>query len=157
MKKDDISNGTKLLWLRIMRCFRHSFKNFFFNLSLFFVAFSFFVSAFLLLPSVFSKAPVFSYFVKTMELPLDYELEGRIIMLDAQGKSINQKVEVYIGGYMIETNTDETFILDFTSPSTEYIYIVIEYENLEGDKELFSECVETERDIELKKEFTIYV
>ncbi len=157
MKKSDVCNIIKLLRLSIVRFFKRAFKNFSFNLTLLFVAFSLLVSLFLLLPSTFSKAPVFSYFIKTMELPLDYELEGKVTIVDSQGNAINQKVKVYFGGYMTETSTDEVFVADFTAPSTEYIYIIIEYENLDGIQKIYSERIETDQNVKLRKDFKIYV
>lgn len=157
MKKSNVCNVLKILRLNIVRFLKNVFKNFSFKITLFFVAFSFFVSLFLLLPSTFSKAPVFSYFIKTMELPLDYELEGKVIIVDSKGNALNQEVNVCIGGYTIETSTDETFVLDFTAPSTEYIYVIIEYKNSDGIKMINSERIETDQDVKLKKEFRIYV
>lgn len=157
MKKSDVCNILKLLRLRVVHFYKQAFKNLSFNLSLVFVAFSLLVSLFLLLPSTFSKVPVFSYLTKTMELPIAYELEGKVTIVDSQENALNQKVRVCLGGYITETRTDEVFVADFTAPSTDCIYIIIEYENLDGIQKTYLERLETNQNVKLRKEFRIYV
>ena len=108
-----VTNFFKWCWLHITRIFKIVFKNFLIKITVLFVVFSFAISMFFMIPSLFSRVPVFSYLIDTLSLPLSYELEGTILLIDKEGESIDQSVTVYIGGYSIDVITGDTFIMNF--------------------------------------------
>lgn len=152
-----VTNFFKWCWLHITRIFKNIFKNFLIKITVLFVAFSFAISMFFMIPSLFSRVPVFSYLIDTLSLPLSYELEGTILLIDKEGESIDQSVTVYIGGYSIDVITGETFIMNFASESTDYFYVTIEYVDECGNKTTITKKIETNDKTTLKKVIRIYV
>lgn len=152
-----ITNFFKRCWLYITRIFRHFFKHIGIKLSILFVVFSFAISIFFMIPSLFSRVPVFSYLIDTLSLPLSYEFEGTILLMDTEGESIYQTVTVYVGGYSIDVISGETFIMNFSSESTDYFYVTIEYVDESGNKAIITKKIETNDKTTLKKVIRIYV
>ena len=150
-------NLLKLILLYITRIFRCIFKHIGINISILLVVFSTFVSIFFLIPSLFSRVPVFSYFIDTLSLPLSYELEGTVILLDSNDEIIDESVTIYVGGYSIEAISGETFLLNFSSEPTEQIYATIEYADEAGIKTILTKKIETKDRTKLKKVIRIYV
>ena len=153
----DVINFFKWLWLHITRGFRHAFKHIEIKLSMFLVIFSFLISMFFLIPSLFSRVPVFSYLINTLSLPLSYEFECTIVLVDAEGEPVNQTVTVYVGGYSVDALSGETFILDFASNSTDCFYVTIEYEDQVGSQAIITKRIETNGKMTLKEVIRIYV
>ena len=152
-----VTNFFKWCWLHITRIFKNVFKNFLIKITVLFVVFSFAISMFFMIPSLFSRIPVFSYLIDTLSLPLSYELEGTILLIDKEGESIDQSVTVYIGGYSIDVITGETFIMNFASESTDFFYATIEYVDECGNKTTITKKIETNDKTTLKKVIRIYV
>ena len=152
-----VTNFFKWCWLHITRIFKIVFKNFLIKITVLFVVFSFAISMFFMIPSLFSRVPVFSYLIDTLSLPLSYELEGTILLIDKEGESIDQSVTVYIGGYSIDVITGDTFIMNFASESTDYFYTTIEYVDECGNKTTITKKIETNDKTTLKKVIRIYV
>ncbi len=152
-----ITNFFKRCWLYITHIFRHFFKHIGIKLSTLFVVFSFAISIFFMIPSLFSRVPVFSYLIDTLSLPLSYEFEGTILLMDTEGESIYQTVTVYVGGYSIDVISGETFIMNFSSESTDYFYVTIEYVDESGNKAIITKKIETNDKTTLKKVIRIYV
>ena len=151
-----IVNALKLLWLHIVRFFRHTFKHISFFITFSLVVFSFLVSLFFMLPSIFSRVPVFSYLTETLSLPLSYEFEGKVVFEDAEGNLINQPYTIYIGGFSIDAISGETFTLDFASEPTECFYVVIEYLDQVGNSITITEKIETESLSTFEKVVKVY-
>lgn len=80
-----------------------------------------------LFPNYFDKMPVLSYYISEQEFPITYTLNGTVKVLDASGNIINKNIEVFVGGYSTFLKS-EHFNLVFTSPKTDKVYIVIQYE-----------------------------
>jgi len=110
-----------------------------------------------MVPSLFSRVPVFSYLIDTLSLPLSYEFEGTILLIDTEGELIDQSITVYIGGYSIDIISGETFIMNFASESTDYFYATIEYVDEGGNKTTITQKIETNNKTILKKVIRIYV
>ena len=152
-----VTNFFKWCWLHITRIFRHFFKHIGIKLSILFVIFSFAISMFFMIPSLFSRVPVFSYLIDTLSLPLSYEFEGTILLIDTEGEPVDQTVTVYVGGYSIDVISGEKFIMNFASESTDYFYVTIEYVNESGNKTTITQKIETNDKTALKKVIRIYV
>lgn len=110
-----------------------------------------------MMPSLFLRVPVFSYFIETLSLPLSYEFEGMIILVDDTDEPVSQVVTVYIGGYSIDVLSGETFIMNFASESTDCFYVTIEYVDESGNKTTITKKIETNDKTALKKVIRIYV
>lgn len=147
----------KISWLQITRAFRHVFENFGVKLSILLVVFSLLISVFFLVPSMFNRMPVFSYFINTLELPISYEYEGNIILLDKNGNNIDQNVAVYIGGNSTYTDSQKDFTIIFSSVDTEYMFVNVEYKDLNGNLSIFTQKIDTHGKTTIKKDITIYV
>lgn len=152
-----VTNFFKWCWLHITRIFRHLFKHIGIKLSILFVVFSFAISMFFMIPSLFSRVPVFSYLIDTLSLPLSYEFEGTILLIDTEGEPVDQTVTVYVGGYSIDVISGEKFIMNFASESTDYFYVTIEYVDESGNKTTITQKIETNDKTALKKVIRIYV
>ena len=152
-----IANFFKWCWLHITRIFKNVFKNFLIKISVFFVIFSFIISLFFMMPALFLRVPVFSYFIDTLSLPLAYELEGKVILVDEEDEPIDQMVTVYIGGYSTEVFSGDTFILNFSSESTDHVYITIEYKDQSGIQTTITKKFETKGNTTLKEVIKRYV
>lgn len=147
----------KWCWLYITRIFRRIFKHIGVKLSILLVSFSFFVSMFLMVPSLFSRVPVFSYLINTLSLPLLYEFEGTVLLIGSDGEAIIQTVTIYVGGYSVDAISGESFVLNFTSESVNYFYVTIEYDNELGSKTTITKKIETNDKTNLKEVIKIYV
>lgn len=77
--------------------------------------------------------------------------------MDTEGESIYQTVTVYVGGYSIDVISGETFIMNFSSESTDYFYVTIEYVDESGNKAIITKKIETNDKTTLKKVIRIYV
>ena len=152
-----IRSFLKLCWLYFTRLFRHLFKGIQFKLSYLLVFFSFLVSLFFLLPSLFHNVPVFSYFIDTLSLPISYELNGKVVIINAEGNNVDQSVVVNVGGYSTTSNTGEEFILKLTSVSTNCFYVTVEYTDFNKSTAYYTTKIETNGNTVLKEEIVIYV
>lgn len=152
-----VVNLCKWCWLYITRISRCIFKHFGTKLSILFVVFSFTISMFFMVPSLFSRVPVFSYLIDTLSLPLSYELEGTILLVDAADKPLNQVVTIYVGGYSIDVSSGEPFIMEFASENTDYFYITVEYVDENGEETTITKKIETNDKTTIKKVIKIYV
>lgn len=150
-------NLLKWCWLYITRIFRRIFKHIDIKFSILFVFFSFLISMFLMVPSLFSRAPVFSYLIDTLSLPLSYEFEGTVLLVGSDGEAVVQAVTIYVGGYSIDTISGESFVLNFTSESADYFYVTIEYDNEAGAETITTKKIETNDETNLKEVIKIYV
>ena len=81
----------------------------------------------ILLPECFEKVPSLSYILSKHELPITYELQGKVNVYDEQNNRIEKDVEVFIGGYKTTVSAPSDFTLTFSSPVTRQIYVVIRY------------------------------
>lgn len=152
-----VTNFFKWCWLHITRIFKNVFKNFLIKITVLFVIFSFIISLFFMMPALFLRVPVFSYFIDTLSLPLSYELEGKVILVDDEDEPIDQTITVYIGGYSTEVFSGDAFILNFSSESTDCVYITIEYKNQSGIQTTLTKRIETKGSTTLKEVIKIYV
>lgn len=157
MIKTKLCNCIKLFWLFFSRVIRKLFKHIGFNLSLIFVLLSFFISLFFLVPSLFSRVPVFSYLIDTLSLPLSYEFDGRVNLVNSDGTDIYQPVNIYIGGYNVQSISGEQFTIKFSSESTEFFYINIEYEDATGKDAIITKRIETNGETKLSEVISINV
>ena len=152
-----INNFFKWCCLHITRIFRNLFKNLGVKLSILLVVFSLLISLFFMIPSLFSRVPVFTYFINTLSLPLSYEIEGTVILVDDEDEPVSQAVTVYVGGYSAEVFSGDTFTLNFSSEYTDYVYITIEYEDQSGVQTTLTKKIETNGNTTLKKVIKIHV
>jgi hypothetical protein len=83
--------------------------------------------------------PVLSYYISEHELPITYELNGKVKVLDENGEVINKNVEVFVGGYSTHLATTE-FNLKFSSPMVNEVFVVIRYE-VDGEICEFTKCI----------------
>ncbi len=139
-----VVNFFKRCWLYIVRGFSRCFRNLGFKLSILFVFFSFIISLFFLIPSLFSRTPILGSLIETMELPLSYEYVGKVIIFDEEGNQVEQAVDVYVGGYSVSTMSGEEFVLKFSSEMTDYFYLILEYKRADGSEEILTKRIETE-------------
>ena len=147
----------KKCWLLITRVTKKVFTHLGYKISLLFVMFSFIVSLFILVPSLFYKVPVFSYLVDNLSLPVSYELDGEIILMNAKNESIIQPIEVFVGGYSVQSLSGEHFTLKFASETGDYFYLTIEYKDEFGNDSYYTQRVETNGKNKLTKVVTVYV
>lgn len=110
-----------------------------------------------MIPSLFSRVPIFSYLVENLSLPLSYEFEGTVVILNNEEELIDETVNVFVGGYSMEVFSGEPFVLSFASECTNYFYVTIEYTNEKGEKEIITEMIETNNKTKIKKVIKIYV
>ena len=115
----------RLIIGRLLRKVSEALTN---SISYIFLVFSVFVSIFLILPNLFQRAPVLSYYVSELELPMTYELCGCVKIKDENGRIVNQNVQVNVGGYREELRSNTDFDLHFTSPKTDEVVVVIRYD-----------------------------
>lgn len=153
----NVINFFKKCWLYITRIFRRVFKHIGNKLSILFVIFSFLISMFLMIPSLFSRVPVFSYLVDTLSLPLSYKLEGIVLLVDSNDKEVDQTVTIYVGGYKVDTISGEPFVLNFASENADYFYVTIEYDDETGSETNITKKIETNDKTTLKEVIKIYV
>ena len=82
MKNTDIRGNAKLLCLKIRKALHSFFSGFCSKLSIALVLFSAVVSFWLLVPTLFDRVPIFSYFSHRLELPMKYEMYGSVKIVD---------------------------------------------------------------------------
>ena len=121
----------KLFRINARRFFRSAFRGIGFKLSVIFLIFNVAVSLLILIPNCFDQVPVYSYFVRELKLPIAYELNGKVELVDVNGNVVNTDVEIFVGGYSTSTNSNGEYILDFSAPATTEIFVVIRYTNHE--------------------------
>lgn len=145
----------KYCWLKILRVariFLHKLPTFF---SYFFLVFSVIACLIFLIPECFDRVPVLSYYIREQELPITYTLNGKVKVLDADGKTINKNIEVFVGGYSVYLKSED-FSLMFSSPITDEVYVIIRYE-INGDVRFITENLKIEdNSYSITKEFIIY-
>lgn len=122
----------KLFQLKARRFFRHTFQRKSFWLSVGLLIFSFFVLLMVLFPILYDRVPLYSYFIQKWELPISYELDGKIEVLDANGYFVNRDVEVFIGGYSTKVADDGEFKLVFSAPTATKLFVVVQYVDTTG-------------------------
>ncbi len=122
----------KLLQLKIRRFYRSTFQRKGFWLSFFLLVFSFVVLIMILFPVIYDRVPLYSYFVREWKLPVAYELDGQVEIVDAAGNVVNTNVEVFIGGYSTSVDSNGQFKLVFSAPLTTELFIVIRYTTPSG-------------------------
>lgn len=147
----------KRCWLYITLICRRVFKNIGYKLSFILIAFSFSISLFFLIPPLFSKVPVFSYFYDTLSLPISYEFDGKVILINSEEEVMDQMVVVSIGGYSVQANSGEDFKLVFTSNTKHNVYAVIEYIDENKEKAIATIKLDINNTTKLKQEIKIYV
>lgn len=86
----------------------------------------------ILFPICYDRVPVYSYFVQEWELPISYNLSGKVEIVDAYGNIVNRDVEIFVGGYSATANSIGEFHLVFSAPSTTEIFAVVKYANPAG-------------------------
>ena len=110
----------------------------------------------ILIPECFDRIPVLSYYIREQELPITYTLNGKVKVLDANGKAINKNVEVFVGGYSVSLESED-FSLTFSSPMTDEVYVIIRYE-VNGDVRFLVRNLKIKNNSHsITEEFTIYV
>lgn len=145
----------KYALLMLIRFIRRVLKKLPIIFSYFFLVFSVVVCLVILIPNCFDRIPALSYFISTYELPITYELQGEIRVLDKSDNIVNKNVEVFVGGYSTSL-TETTFDLKFSSSLTNEIFVVIRYE-VDGHIRIFSECIAiNDKNHVIQKEFIIY-
>lgn len=146
----------KRFWL----CFKHGARSLLkrtpFALSIVLLLFPVVVSLFLLLPSLFLRSPNLSYLLEKLSLPLTYEYNGKIVLLDPDGNIVDQNVLVSIGGYSIEVNTNEEFNLKFSSEFTDYVYVSVEYFKMNNVQDIETRKFPTNKNIIINGDIYIY-
>lgn len=146
----------KLLWVRFKHLLRSVLKRLPFAVSIFFLVIPVVISLFLLFPQLFSCSPAFPYLIEKYTLPLIYEYDGKVILLDSDNNLIDQSVTVNIGGYSIRVNTNEDFVLKFTSESTDCVFATVEYSNQNNIQETYTFKIVTSGHIKLSGDIYIY-
>lgn len=147
----------KKIWLFISRMIRKFFSNIGYKLSVLFVLFSFIISLFFLIPSLFSRVPVFSYLIDNLSLPVSYELNGEVILLNADNESLIEPLDIYVGGYNVQSFSGEHFTLKFASEKSDYFYLTIEYKDDNGIDKYYTKRINTNGKNNLTEVVTVYV
>ncbi len=125
-------------------------------LSYFFLTFSVVVCLIVLIPSCFDRVPVLSYYISEHELPIEYELQGEVKVLDENNNIVNKNVEIFIGGFNTSLTSTE-FNLKFSSPMAKEVFVVIRYD-VDGDIREITKCLAiNDRKHVIKEEFIIHV
>lgn len=143
--------------LHCKRFFRRLFANFGRNASIIFLLISVITSLALLFPNLFHKTPIIGYLIETTELPLSYEFNGSIRLVESNGVKSKENITVYIGGYNIATKSGEPFTLYFSSPKTKQIFLTIVLKSPDGTERIFTKAIETNSQTRLNEEVIIYV
>lgn len=117
----------KKTWLLCLRSFRGLLKRIPNVLSYLFLALSVVICMTILFPTLFDRVPVLSYCINEGELPILYELTGKVEILDENEEIINKNVELFVGGYSLSLKTTE-IDLKFSAPMTNEVFVVIRYE-----------------------------
>lgn len=144
--------------LAVKRTLRSIFKGIGFKLSVVFLLFSASVSLMILLPNYFDRVPVYSYLISELQLPIAYELSGKVEVVDLNNTVSNNNVEIYIGGYSTTADSNGEFRLKFSAPLTTEVYVTIRYTDPSGISTVATELVIFRSGThDLKKEFIIYV
>ena len=147
----------KLFQLKVRRFFRSAFRGIGFKLSIVFLLISVAVSLMIIAPNCFDRVPVYSYFIRELKLPITYELSGKIEIFDAHENCVNTNIEVIVGGYSTWTTLNGEYNLDFSSPATNEIYVIIRYTNSSGNIEIKTESIPISDGVhKLEKEFQYY-
>ena len=156
MNCSEIKSWFKYCWLNIVRvvfAFLRKLPTFF---SYFFLIFSVTSCLMILMPECFDRVPVLSYYIREQELPITYTLDGKVKVLDANGKAINNNVEVFVGGYSVFLESED-FSLTFSSPITDEVFVIIRYE-VNGDVRFLVRNLKIKNNSHsITEEFTIYV
>lgn len=92
-----------------------------------------------------------------MSLPISYDFEGTVMIVDEEDKLINQTVTIFVGGYSTEVFSGDSFILKFASEHADYFYATIEYTDRFGNKVITTEKIEINNKTKIKKVIKIYV
>ncbi len=158
MKDLRIKDIAKLVWLKVTRNVRRFFSNLGYKISVLCVIFTMIVSLFFLIPPLFSRVPVFSYFLYKFSLPISYEFDGKIVLTDADGSIVNQSVVVSIGGSHMLVHSGDDFVLKFPSEATDCFFVVVEYfDRCSSKTEYHIEKIDTNKEIVLQEDIYIYV
>lgn len=111
----------------------------------------------ILVPDCLDRIPVFSYCISEHELPITYELCGKVRIFNKNGDEIKEKVEVFAGGYRISTLTSTDFTLKFSAPMTREAFVVIRYK-VDDETREFTKCLLIEDgEHVIREEFVVYV
>lgn len=127
-------NVHKRFVLAIRRFFKNGFRGLGFKLSIVFLFFSIAISFMILLPNCFRRVPVYSYFIKELNLPITYELQGKIEIQDAYSNRINTDIKVFVGGYSTVVGLDGEFSLTFSAPDITQFYAVVRFKDTAGQE-----------------------
>lgn len=147
----------KYACLMVRRFFYKALKVLAHNLSYFFLIFCVVVSFMILVPTSLNRAPVFSYFIRKMELPLTYNMHGEVHVVDGEGNVINNNVIIYVGGYNADVGNSEKYQLTFSSPESNVFFVNIIYVNENGDIREFTQDVEfPENSYSIEENFIIH-
>lgn len=156
MGKIDLKGRIKLIQLRMKRIFRVLFRDLLYKSSFIIVIFSFMVNMWLLLPSLFDRMPVFSYFINKLELPITYVINGTVRIVDVEGNIKNNDVIVFIGGHQAKIGSEIIYELEFSSPKNDFFFISIIYSNQEGEENQYTEKISFPIDSHvIRKDFVI--
>lgn len=145
----------KYAWLMTVRFMRKVFNKLPIMLSYFFLTFSFVVCLIILVHNCFDELPVLSYIISEHELPITYELYGKVKVLDENGNIVNKNVKVFIGGYSTSLTGTE-FFLEFSSSAANETFVVIIYEVDEDIREFTKNIAIKEGNHVITEEFIIY-
>ena len=120
------------------------------------LVFSVFCCLIILIPSCFDRVPVLSYYISRHDLPMLYELHGKVQVINEAGEIVNRNVEVFVGGYKSKV-VSSNFELVFSAPMMKEMYVIIRYE-VNGKIE---ECVKyieiNDKERVISEEFNIYI
>ena len=145
----------KYMWLLIVRLVRKVLNKWPIIISYIFLAFSVVTCLLILFMGCFYRVPVLSYYISEHELPMVYELSGKVRVLDESENLINNNVEVFVGGHSALLESTD-FNLKFVSPMTDEVFIVIRYE-VEGVVCEVTKCLVIEDGSHvITEEFIIY-
>jgi hypothetical protein len=115
------------------RFFRRVFKGIGSRLSIAFLLFSAAISLMILAPNCFDRVPVYSYFIRELKLPITYEINGKVKIVDVDGNIVNTDVEIIVGGYSTSVDSNGEYVLIFSAPVTAEIFVVIRYIDIDGN------------------------
>ncbi len=141
MKNTDIRGNAKLLCLKIRKALHSFFSGFCSKLSIALVLFSAVVSFWLLVPTLFDRVPIFSYFSHRLELPMKYEMYGSVKIVDCEGNILNDSVAISVGGYSVKIGTNVEYDLVFSCPKDEFFFVTISYIDQKGIERNYTEKV----------------
>ena len=126
MKKYNIKQNLKLVYLKIRRIWNRIKKNFvsIIGKTILWATACIFILCFC--ANVSNRIPVLDYLVREMKMPKAYSVTGKIEIEDSNVSKINE-ITVCVGGYKININNGQEFSLNFSGIISEDIPVIITY------------------------------